>query len=132
VTAAALPEDLDFSDLKKKKKSAKKKTTFDLEAFEKELNEVKAKDGGDDEGADEVEQMPEIDEVELGDDPFAQTGDLPTGIDAGNEPWLDTDRDYTYQEVSKAVVLPTYIHAVPSLSSCNDSTLLYTQRTRLC
>ena len=55
-------------------------------------------DGG---GPDDLEPPPEIDDAELGDDPFAQAGDVPAGIDAGNEPWLDSDRDYTYQEVRR-------------------------------
>jgi hypothetical protein len=80
---------------KKKKKSSKK---LDLEAFEKELNEAKAKEDPDDEG-DDGEGLAEIDEAELGDDPFAQGADAPTGLDAGNEPWLKSDRDYTYPEV---------------------------------
>ena len=37
--------------MKKKKKSSKKKAAFDLEAFEKELNESKAKGGDEDEDA---------------------------------------------------------------------------------
>lgn len=99
-TAPAAPagDDLDFSDLKKKKKSSKKKAAFDLEAFEKELNESKSK-GDDDE--DEVEENPNldnIDEAELGDDPFAQA-DAPTAEGGGGEAWLKSDRDYTYPEV---------------------------------
>ena len=39
--APAATEDLDFSDIKKKKKS--KKAAFDLEAFEKELKKSKDK-----------------------------------------------------------------------------------------
>jgi len=95
-TAPAATEDLDFSDMKKKKKKSSKK--IDLEAFEKELNESKAKDEADDEG-DDGEGLVEIDEAELGDDPFAQGADAPTGVDAGNEPWLKSDRDYTYPEL---------------------------------
>ncbi|ETW77459.1 hypothetical protein HETIRDRAFT_480114 [Heterobasidion irregulare TC 32-1] len=96
---APVTEDLDFSDLKKKKKSSKKKAAFDLEAFEKELNESKAKDGADDEEeGDDGEHFNDIDEAELGDDPFAH-GEAPTDIDAGNEPWLSSDRDYFYPEL---------------------------------
>jgi translation initiation factor 2 subunit 2 len=94
--APAASEDLDFSDMKKKKKKSSKK--IDLEAFEKELNESKAKDAAEDEG-DDGEGLAEIDEAELGDDPFAQGADAPTGVDAGNEPWLKSDRDYTYPEL---------------------------------
>ncbi|KAI0783248.1 eukaryotic translation initiation factor 2 beta [Abortiporus biennis] len=94
-TAPAATEDLDFSDLKKKKKSSKKKAAFDMEAFEKEINESKAKEADDE----EVPEGPveEVDEAELGEDPFAQSG--PVGLDSGNEPWLKSDRDYTYQEL---------------------------------
>ncbi|EAU83828.2 translation initiation factor [Coprinopsis cinerea okayama7 len=100
--AAEGGDDLDFSDLKKKKKK-KTKSAFDLEAFEKELNESKAKSGGDDEEDEDgapvdTSHLDNIDEAELGDDPFAQP-DAPTGVDAGTEAWLGTDRDYTYQEL---------------------------------
>jgi len=102
-------DDLDFSDMKKKKKSSKKKANFDLEAFEKELNDSKAKSASKEEGGgdEDEEDGPEpdgshldnIDEAELGDDPFAQAADAPVGVDAGNEAWLKSDRDYTYQEL---------------------------------
>ena len=98
-TAPAATEDLDFSDMKKKKKKKSSKK-LDLEAFEKELNESKVKDDAEDEGDDgEGDGFAEVDEAELGDDPFAQGADVPTGVDAGNEPWLKSDRDYTYPEV---------------------------------
>lgn len=96
---------------KKKKKSSKK---IDLEAFEKELNESKAKDAADDEG-DDGEGLAEIDEAELGDDPFARS-DAPTGVDAGTELWLKSDRDYTYPEVN---IITNYI----STAASNKSTL---------
>jgi translation initiation factor 2 subunit 2 len=114
-------DDLDFSDMKKKKKSTKKKANFDLEAFEKELNVSKAKsasksEGGEDDEDDNPEpdgsHLDNIDETELGDDPFAQPADAPVGVDAGNEAWLNSDRDYTYQEVrplsSKLSLFPTH------------------------
>lgn len=97
-------DDLDFSDIKKKKKSTKKKTAFDLDAFEKELNDSKAKSST---AADYEEEdgeptntahLDNIDDADLGDDPFAQ-GDAPVGVDAGTEAWLKSDRDYTYQEL---------------------------------
>jgi translation initiation factor 2 subunit 2 len=109
-------DDLDFSDMKKKKKSNKKKANFDLEAFEKELNVSKAKSASKPEGGEEDEEdgpepdgshLDNIDETELGDDPFAQTGDAPVGVDAGNEAWLKSDRDYTYQEVRVVFVVQT-------------------------
>lgn len=94
--------------MKKKKKSTKKKANFDLEAFEKELNDSKAKSTSKPEGGEEEEEdgpepdgshLDNIDETELGDDPFAQSADAPVGVDAGTEAWLKSDRDYTYQEV---------------------------------
>jgi len=101
---AITPDDLDFSDIKKKKKSTKKKATFDLEAFEKELNDSKAKSSGgaeddDDEDEPDTSHLDNIDEAELGEDPFAQPSDAPVGVDAGTEAWLRSDRDYTYQEL---------------------------------
>ena len=96
--AAIASEDLDFSDMKKKKKSSKKKA---MEDFEKELGESKSKDaaeGADDVEIDDGEHLYDIDEAELGDDPFARP-EAPTGVDSGSEPWLTSDRDYTYQEV---------------------------------
>jgi translation initiation factor 2 subunit 2 len=101
-------DDLDFSDMKKKKKSTKKKANFDLEAFEKELNNSKAKSASKTEGGEEEDEdgpepdgshLDNIDEAELGDDPFAHPGDAPVGVDAGNEAWLKSDRDYTYSEL---------------------------------
>jgi len=79
--------DEDFSDLKKKK-SSKKKATFDLEAFEKELDASGGAKAG--EGEDE----------DLGDDPFAHTTAeaAATGV-APKDPWIGSDRDYTYQEL---------------------------------
>ncbi|KAF8624679.1 hypothetical protein AX17_007010 [Amanita inopinata Kibby_2008] len=106
---AITADDLDFSDIKKKKKANKKKATFDLAAFEKELNELKAKPTGTDgavvedeeegEGPIDTSHLDDIDEAELGDDPFARTTDAPVGVDAGTEAWLKSDRDYTYQEL---------------------------------
>ncbi|KDQ56651.1 hypothetical protein JAAARDRAFT_47997 [Jaapia argillacea MUCL 33604] len=101
-TAPAGAEDLDFSDLKKKKKTSKKKPAFDLEAFEKELHEsdpkAAAKEGEEDEVVEDGEHLNELDETELGDNVFAQS-EAPAGLDAGNEPWLKSDRDYTYPEL---------------------------------
>ena len=59
----------------------------------------KAKDTApEDEEADDGEHLNEIDEAELGDDVFARS-DAPASIDAGTEPWLGSDRDYTYSEL---------------------------------
>jgi len=123
------PEDLDFSDIKKKKKSTKKKAAFDLDAFEKELNESKAKsstaaDDDDDDGeTTNAVHLDDVDEAELGEDPFAQS-DAPIGVDAGNEAWLNSDRDYTYQELLTRFY--SSLHAAnPSLLS-NSSQKRYT------
>lgn len=87
-------DDLDFSDLKKKKKKTSKKAAFDLEAFEKELGDAPPE-------PEEVEEGGGEDEGDLGDDPFAvQDGPAPTAMENGREPWLGSDRDYTYSEVS--------------------------------
>ena len=100
-------DDLDFSDLKKKKK--KKKAAFDLEAFEKELSQSKAKDEEVD--ADEVGGEPDgrhlddINEEDLGEDVFAHSNETPANADPQSEPWLASDRDYTYQEVCSGNVL---------------------------
>lgn len=125
-SAAVVSEDLDFSDMKKKKKSSKKKA---MEDFEKEFEESKSKDaadGADDVEIDDGEHLNEFDEADLGDDPFARP-EAPTGVDSGSEPWLTSDRDYTYQEVSiysvfRLIVLthPVCVapHAVLHLASC--------------
>ncbi|KAI0716207.1 eukaryotic translation initiation factor 2 beta [Fomitopsis betulina] len=97
LAAPAATEDLDFSDLKKKKSSKKKKAALDMEAFEKELHQAKAKDVEEDEGGEEVPV--EIDEAELGEDPFAGNEAGVVSLDVGTEPWLNSDRDYTYQEL---------------------------------
>lgn len=127
-TATITPDDLDFSDLKKKKKSTKKKAAFDLEAFEKELNDSKAKsttaEEDDEDGPEpDTTHLDHIDEAELGDDPFAQQGgDAPVGVDAGTEAWLKSDRDYTYPE------LLTRFYA--SLHAANPALLSTSSRKR--
>lgn len=101
--ADAVPDgDLDFTQMKKKKKS--KKAAFDLEAFEKELGEdsgVREKQEADDDG--EAADVGGEDEGDLGDDPFA-ADDVAEGQgeskEEAAETWHDSDRDYTYQEVS--------------------------------
>lgn len=62
-----------------------------MEAFEKELGEVD-KDGGEE---DEHIVVGE-EEGDLGDDPFGADG--VDGQD-GKDPWMGSDRDYTYSEV---------------------------------
>jgi len=70
-----------------------------MEAFEKELHEAKAKDDEDDEPEEPV--LAEVDEAELGDDPFARAEGAAAALslDAGNEPWLKSDREYLYPEL---------------------------------
>ncbi|KZW00967.1 hypothetical protein EXIGLDRAFT_112772 [Exidia glandulosa HHB12029] len=90
-TPTAGGEDLDFSDIKKKKKKK-----IDMSAFEKELEVSK------DDDDDDVPTGEHLDDVgDLGDDPFfaSHAVESSVGIDTGSEPWLGTDRDYTYQEL---------------------------------
>jgi translation initiation factor 2 subunit 2 len=94
----------DFSDMKKKKKS--KKAAFDLEAFEKELEDASkpaAADGDDEDAEDGPPPAIDYDEEDLGDDVFATPsagagGELTAAGDA-IETWHGSDRDYTYAEV---------------------------------
>ena len=76
--AVGVGDDEDFGELKKKKKSSKKKANFDLEAFDKEL----------DEGKPTVEQNQQDDQL---------TQESTNG--ENGEPWLGTERDYTYKEL---------------------------------
>lgn len=126
--------------MKKKKKSSKKKAAFDLEAFEKELNESKKESGegkpktktAEDEDEDDVpvdtSHLDNLDESELGENPFSRP-DAPVGVDAGTEAWLSSDRDYTYQEVrSRTKSLPST--TLTSHSSSPASTPPSTQPTQ--
>jgi len=107
--------------MKKKKKS--KKAAFDLEAFEKELEDASkpAAPDGDDEDAEEG-PAPAIDydEEDLGEDVFA-TPSGGAGGDSGVtgdvvETWHGTDRDYTYAELLGRIMRT--LHAQnPELSS---------------
>ena len=90
-------EDLDFSDLKKKKKPSKKKAALDMEAFERELSSSKGKEEDEEEGEDGPSAYNDIDENEHGENPFA-AGEEPSH-DGDSQPWLGSDRDYTYPEV---------------------------------
>ena len=116
--AAAAAEDLDFSDIKKKKKSSKKKAN--LEEFERQLDESrsKAKEDGDeeDEGPDGERTLDHLEDADLGDDPFAAGGGGGAGAEgaAGDEPWLKSDRDYTYQEVRRAIQLKSLSLTAPA------------------
>ena len=90
---APASEEVDFADLKKKKKKKSvKKAAFDLEAFEKELGDAPPSDDASDAASDDGD---------LGDDPFAAP-DGPAAVEHGREPWLASDRDYTYSEVRRA------------------------------
>jgi len=107
----AAGDDLDFSDLKKKKKKSTKKATFaDLDAFEKELgggddatpvtrpSKAAVMDGEEDGlGGDEDE-----DEADLGEDVFA-IGQAPVDVGDEEESWHETDRDYTYTELLRRI-----------------------------
>ncbi|KAJ1020784.1 hypothetical protein NDA16_004174 [Ustilago loliicola] len=98
-TAAADDDELNFGELKKKKKS-KKKVALDLDAFEKEIGD--ADEQGDDPEPATNDAYAQVNDEELGDNPFAQ--DAPEDTEAppkddGIEAWQGTDRDYTYQEL---------------------------------
>lgn len=93
---------LQFGDMKKKPKKSKK-AGFDLEAFEKELQDEGAK--GSTAAADGVDGAGGADDDDLGDDPFkADDGDDEVEAREVVETWHGTDRDYTYQEVSIAQI----------------------------
>jgi translation initiation factor 2 subunit 2 len=81
----------EFVGIKTKKKP--KKAAFDLDAFEKELEQSNAA-GGQGEGGDGDIR----DEEDLGEDVFAVDAPRVEGGDE-KEPWLGSDRDYTYQEL---------------------------------
>lgn len=102
-TADGGDDDLNFGELKKKKKS-KKKVALDLETFEKEIGEGADQDQDDDADGDvpDGEALGEIDEAELGENPFAQDAGDEADVVAqedGVEAWQGTDRDYSYQEL---------------------------------
>ena len=83
-----------------------------MEEFERELGdmsiskpkkkkEVKIADEEDDDDVPDGAEFEDLDEIELGDNPFAMGGGGSIGAgSADTEPWLGSDRDYTYQEVS--------------------------------
>lgn len=100
--AAEPAEDLDFGELRKKKKS-KKKAALDLEAFERELGEAQGEDGEGVQGAD-------INESELGGNVFASADSEANEAQASAEPWLGSDRDYNYPEVSLTIFQSTVSH----------------------
>ena len=133
--------DDEFADLKKKKRKGGKKSTFDLEAFEKELAEADASakpstddatpagsDGEDGEGVEGLDEVPE------GEDPFTKAGEEEEGTlsraeaAAEAKAWLKEDRDYTYTEVSpfrclcRILVLISHVRhdscSVDSTDSC--------------
>jgi translation initiation factor 2 subunit 2 len=56
-------------------------------------------DGEDGEG--DFDEVEEVDEEELGENPFANSGG--GGRGDADEPWLDSDRDYTYDEVTGTI-----------------------------
>ena len=55
--------------------------------------------------------LDDVNEEDLGEDVFAQAHEIPAGVDSQNEPWLSSDRDYTYQEVSPGTYsrIPLYL-----------------------
>lgn len=124
----------DFSEIKKKKK--KKKAAFDLEAFEKELSESKPKEEeaeGDDAGGEpDGRHLDDINEEDLGEDVFAQShSETPSGVGSQSEPWLSSDRDYTYQEVNTAHTSSHPVTLTNFVSSSSDSTPNFMRLTQL-
>ena len=64
-----------------------------MEDFERELGDATK---GDEDG----DQLDDLDDGELGDDPFARGGDGHAHrADGATEAWLGSDRDYTYTEL---------------------------------
>jgi translation initiation factor 2 subunit 2 len=110
-------DEFDLSDVKKKKKSSKKKALLDLEAFEKEIGDEKPKEV--EEGAENQEE-----EGDLEYDPFAADDAAPVtvGINTGKEPWIGSDRDYKYTEVSRYDFVK--LHSGLMSSSCYRDSLL--------
>ena len=51
-------------------------------------------------GEQDVRHLDDVNEEDLGEDVFAQAHEIPATTDSQTEPWLSSDRDYTYQEVS--------------------------------
>jgi translation initiation factor 2 subunit 2 len=84
----------EFGDAPEASTSAKPKKA--KKAVEESDDEADGEDGEGD--FDEVE---EVDEEELGENPFANSGGGGRGV--VDEPWLDSDRDYTYDEVSGTI-----------------------------
>jgi translation initiation factor 2 subunit 2 len=88
-TAADDGDDLDFSSLKKKKKKS---------AIEDQIATLDAQ-------LEEAGVMDDKDTEVDGDDPFAKgDGEETKDVEAEEEGWLKSDRDYTYEEVSFPIV----------------------------
>jgi len=98
-------------------KKKKKKKNIAMEEFEKEFGDgsdtsaakpKKAKkvveeseeEAGGEDGDAEFDEIDEVNEEELGENPFASSG----GRTDADEPWLDSDRDYTYEEVNGRLI----------------------------
>ncbi|KAF8333103.1 domain found in IF2B/IF5-domain-containing protein [Cantharellus anzutake] len=99
----------DFSEIKKRRKS--KKAAFDLEAFERELQESSEKRADDD-----VDEGGDYDEADLGDDVFAASRSTASESGTREETWHGTDRDYTYAELLGRIIR-TLQSQNPDLSS---------------
>ena len=75
--------------------------------------------------------LDDVNEEDLGEDVFAHSHEAPAGVDTQNEPWLSSDRDYTYQEVSIEVrsrvplclcnppAPSTFLRSTPCLEPCS-------------
>lgn len=64
---------------------------------------------------------------------FDRSGAVPAGLDTGSEPWLSSDRDYTYAEVCLSDP-PITVHVFTSMdnSYSNGFTVPFTHKIRLC
>ncbi|KAF9512481.1 hypothetical protein BS47DRAFT_1062391 [Hydnum rufescens UP504] len=98
----------DFSDLKKKKK---KKATFDLD----DVEETKPAPPPEEDDA-PVDDLDNLDDEDLGDDPFAVASGPGLEGNGEVEPWHGTDRDYTYAELLNRIVRTLHSQN-PDLSS---------------
>jgi len=95
-----LDDDLNFSNMKKKKKKA----TFNMEELEDALDDGQGGEGDDDLDFNNMKKKKKKKKVTLddleGDENEApdDATDSPTGVPSG-ETWKGTDRDYTYEEL---------------------------------
>ena len=126
-------------------KKKKKKKNLAMEEFEKEFGDApdaaqskpkkkKVVEESDDEAAGgeededgDFDDVADIDEEELGENPFANSGG---GRGDAEEPWLSSDRDYTYEEVRNRLTSTELIDTDTVFSSYSPvSSASYTHKT---